>query len=254
MPEAGGEEAEMFELSGRTALVTGASGGIGGAIARALDAQGAAVALSGRVPVKVDTQYGAIEIGDLLAPSPTPGVAMKATQPGPTIGTAMEAFSGGAGKVLAFVHRGQYTPMEGIEAIQDELEAALDERTPDPISGVQSLPGHMQVVLDKDANDESRFSVFRNGEDGLEDEVFRVDERGNVYAKGSFRPNSMDVAEFFTLSEPAEAGDVLVADRESPGRYRLARSAGDPAKAQHVNGCRIRATEYLEGRSIPELC
>ena len=38
----------MFDLSGKTALITGASGGIGGAIAGALHAQGAAVALSGR--------------------------------------------------------------------------------------------------------------------------------------------------------------------------------------------------------------
>ena len=37
----------MFDLTGKTALVTGASGGIGGAIARALHAQGAAVGLSG---------------------------------------------------------------------------------------------------------------------------------------------------------------------------------------------------------------
>jgi 3-oxoacyl-[acyl-carrier protein] reductase len=37
----------MFSLSGKTALVTGASGGIGGAIAKALAAQGARVALSG---------------------------------------------------------------------------------------------------------------------------------------------------------------------------------------------------------------
>jgi 3-oxoacyl-[acyl-carrier protein] reductase len=37
----------MFDLAGMTALVTGASGGLGGAIARALHAQGASVMLSG---------------------------------------------------------------------------------------------------------------------------------------------------------------------------------------------------------------
>jgi 3-oxoacyl-[acyl-carrier protein] reductase len=39
--------AELFSLEGRTALVTGASGGIGAAIARTLHGLGAAVALSG---------------------------------------------------------------------------------------------------------------------------------------------------------------------------------------------------------------
>src|SRR3981081_4901607 len=37
----------MFDLTGRTALVTGATGGIGGSIAQARHAQGATVAISG---------------------------------------------------------------------------------------------------------------------------------------------------------------------------------------------------------------
>lgn len=37
----------MFDLTGKRALITGASGGIGGAVARALHARGAAVGLSG---------------------------------------------------------------------------------------------------------------------------------------------------------------------------------------------------------------
>ncbi|MEX2519763.1 MAG: SDR family NAD(P)-dependent oxidoreductase, partial [Paracoccaceae bacterium] len=37
----------MFDLTGKNALITGASGGIGAAIARALHGAGASVALSG---------------------------------------------------------------------------------------------------------------------------------------------------------------------------------------------------------------
>jgi 3-oxoacyl-[acyl-carrier protein] reductase len=52
----------MFTLAGRRALVTGASGGIGSAIARALHAQGAEVALTGRRREALDAL--AAELGD----------------------------------------------------------------------------------------------------------------------------------------------------------------------------------------------
>ena len=44
----------MFDLSGRTALVTGASGGIGGAIAAVLHARGAALVLTGTRSAALD--------------------------------------------------------------------------------------------------------------------------------------------------------------------------------------------------------
>src|SRR5262245_47537926 len=56
------EGERMFELTDRTALVTGATGGIGGAIARALHKQGATVAVSGRQADKLEKL--AAELGD----------------------------------------------------------------------------------------------------------------------------------------------------------------------------------------------
>ncbi|HEY0568721.1 MAG TPA: 3-oxoacyl-[acyl-carrier-protein] reductase [Xanthobacteraceae bacterium] len=47
----------MFDLNGKTALVTGATGGIGDAIARALHAQGATLAISGTRRERLD-QFG----------------------------------------------------------------------------------------------------------------------------------------------------------------------------------------------------
>lgn len=52
----------MFDLSGKCALVTGASGGIGGAIARALHGQGATVGISGTRREALDELAG--ELGE----------------------------------------------------------------------------------------------------------------------------------------------------------------------------------------------
>jgi len=48
----------MFDLTGKTVLVTGATGGIGGAIAHALHASGAIVAISGTRREKLDALAG----------------------------------------------------------------------------------------------------------------------------------------------------------------------------------------------------
>ena len=50
----------MFGLAGKGALVTGASGGIGGAIATALHGQGATVALAGRKRAALDALAGTL--------------------------------------------------------------------------------------------------------------------------------------------------------------------------------------------------
>ncbi len=61
----------MFDLSGKTALVTGASGGIGRAIALKLHGQGAHVVLSGTRREALDDLAGGIGRGGLRPPRPT---------------------------------------------------------------------------------------------------------------------------------------------------------------------------------------
>ncbi len=48
----------MFDLTGKVALITGATGGIGGAIARKMKEAGATVVVSGRNVAKMDTEFG----------------------------------------------------------------------------------------------------------------------------------------------------------------------------------------------------
>ena len=58
------------------------------------------LALLGKVFCKVDAQYGAIEVGDLLTTSSTPGHAMKASEP-------LKAFGAVIGKALGPLPQGQ---------------------------------------------------------------------------------------------------------------------------------------------------
>ena len=59
----------MFDLSGKKALVTGASGGIGGAIATALHAQGATVGLSGTKLAALEALAGRLGERALILPA-----------------------------------------------------------------------------------------------------------------------------------------------------------------------------------------
>jgi hypothetical protein len=65
------------------------------------------VALTGRVFCHVDAGFGAIEPGDLITTSPTPGHGMKVTDhdraQGAIIGKAMTSLAGGRGMVLVLV-------------------------------------------------------------------------------------------------------------------------------------------------------
>lgn len=76
------------------------------------------VAISGRVPVRVNTNGGPIAIGDPITSSNIRGVGMKATKPGKIIGTAMQSYEGAEeGRILVNVNVGYY--------LGDEQDTAL---------------------------------------------------------------------------------------------------------------------------------
>lgn len=109
----------MFDLSGKTALVTGASGGIGGAIARALHGQGANLVLTGTRREALDTlaaelnSRAAVAVGDLSDPA-TPAELFK---------TAEAAFGG----VDILVNNAGLTrDMLAIRMTDDDWQKVLD--------------------------------------------------------------------------------------------------------------------------------
>ncbi len=79
----------MFRLDGKTALVTGASGGIGAGIARALHAQGAVVVLSGTRREALDTL--ACELAERVHVCPAD---LRAPEAADTLIAASEAAAG----------------------------------------------------------------------------------------------------------------------------------------------------------------
>ena len=109
----------MFDLSGKSALITGASGGIGGAIARALHGAGATVALSG---TRVEALEGlASELGENA--HITPANLSDAESLAALIGTAEEAM--GAVDIL-INNAGLTRDMLSMRLTDEDWQSVLD--------------------------------------------------------------------------------------------------------------------------------
>ena len=117
------------------------------------------IALNGRVMVKVSSENGAIEVGDYLTSSSTPGVAMKANQAGMVVGIALEPYTGNneVGQVMVFINPGQYDPNIGNQnladfiTISDEHTSITDIQTETPFDPVE-------IVMNK-VNEGKKFLV-----------------------------------------------------------------------------------------------
>ncbi len=172
----------------------------------------APVALSGRVPVKVDASAGPIAVGDPLGPSSIPGVATKATSPGLILGTALEPLESGRGKVLMFVNRGWWGGTATTRA-SDQMQRAEGEAQAAAPDAVE--PGTTPT--------------------------------NPVVADGwTLRARGGGQAEMVAVSEAVEEGDVLVMD--AGDAYRPSAFAEDAT----VVGVVASRPALLAGRRVDE--
>ena len=123
------------------------------------------VALSGRVPAKVNLEGGPIQIGDRIAPSSVPGVGKKAGPFDDSVGIALELFSGSSdgssqGSVTVFLdlQSGINTDQIGMTLLGmsattttgipfdfvGNLLSAITSRIIAPLASTRDAPRHLQ--------------------------------------------------------------------------------------------------------------
>jgi len=119
-----------------------------------------AVALNGKVPVKVSTENGVIKTGDYLTASSISGVAMKATKAGLIVGQALESYdNAGVGKVLVFVRLGYFNGVS--------LADVVDQTT--AVQGVTS--SFSQIILAKLLAEKQATLTANNASELLTDRI-----------------------------------------------------------------------------------
>ncbi|TSC57286.1 MAG: putative membrane-anchored cell surface protein, partial [Candidatus Peregrinibacteria bacterium Greene0416_19] len=206
-----------------------------------VDERQVAVALSGRVPVKVTTEGGTIAIGDPLTVGSTIGVARKARLGEQTVGYALQAFTGSTvGQVQVFVKTGAVAPGEiAMTGSTLTLHSA-------------SLSG--ALIVQQGALIRQQLTVGGNGTGTLlsvkngANTVFRVDGNGEVYADGAFHSGGADYAEFFMASSPIAAGEAVCMDVTTNNKVKRCDKEADP----NIIGIRSRKPSIV-GNSIPAL-
>lgn len=226
------------------------------------------IALTGRVPLFVTDENGAINAGDPIVASSTSGAGMKATEPGMIVGYALEDYSGvGTGSISIFVNPGFYAGnVIGTDGSSTQIADDVE------ITGSLALRGSsgggitaaMSVVTDVTDATDYRLSiqntagtqvayVSNEGDLALAGRLYPSD-RGAIqtdkyiYYDGSsgmggdfMRTNasgwatgSYDFAEMFPSDDQLEAGDLVVfgTNNESVARST---SAGSPQLAGIVS-------------------
>ncbi len=173
-----------------------------------------AVALVGRVPVKVNNQNGEIVPGDPITTSDTPGVGMKAKAAGRIIGYAMEGFGGDkSGKILVFINPSYYVPQNADGLAGSALFSELNISDNTLIGGKLEVAGNIQFgghLLSKASNAPKVEKAVAAGQDA-EITLDGTDTAGTITIKVKAHATTGD-----TPPEVLVAGDLTTLTFHTP--------------------------------------
>lgn len=198
------------------------------------------VALSGRVPVKVNNQTGTIHAGDFLTPSSTPGEAMRATKAGLIIGQAITDFEGEHGQVTVFLKASSslgaplneslvaldsVNPPTGDEYSNIALSSLLSQSATNDVNGnsdvlADRIAAGVEVITPKlttqslrtdqisSVNGQGITLKLQSGEsfklaNVSGTQMIALDEQGNGIFAGSLQAASLNVSNGLTVGGPA---------------------------------------------------
>ena len=105
------------------------------------------VALSGRVPVKIDPNSDSFAAGDMLTTSANPGMAQKATRAGQVVAKALNGWERGSGvtQVMVFIQVGYYDPLVGVDDSGD-LSSSGDKIETSGLTEITAQEGIFQKI------------------------------------------------------------------------------------------------------------
>jgi YVTN family beta-propeller protein len=228
---------------------------------------GAKVALTGRVPVKVSMNNGPIHVGDSLVSSDVPGYAMKATRPGMVLGYALEDASA-TGTVQVFVSVGFWAGM----AFGEDGSIKVDDDGNVSIMNDLHIGGRLFPSL-KGGGIQNDWYLFIDDTDPTSTYL-------STNADGFQSMDTYDFAERYYSPDQLEPGDLVVvsdngrthvqrslneddmllgivstrpafiAGRPATSTYPIALSGRVPTKVSGMNGA-IKAGDPLAPTSIP---
>lgn len=204
------------------------------------------VALVGHVPVKVSLEGGAIEPGDKLTSSSTPGVAMKATGPGEIIGTALTSYDGSqsSATVDVFMGVGYWGGPSQSSYLQNGGDASLGNLTVNGLSTVNDVQASGTItasnvvastatVQDMTSTNSTTDSLSVGGNANV----------GNLVANGTITTNDLTVSGSTTVADltatsisaaSASIGDITVSGAVNTGDLTVTGSA--TLATLHVTG------------------